>query len=231
MKKLFQLTGAFLVGSLLVFASAGRGFAACGDDIEGARVPCRCGDVMVSDTRLLPGDPVVGNRCATDGLIVRAKRGAESIRLDLNGLSILGSGHGTGVRVIDGGKLGATIVGGDGAQRAEIVGFGTGFRARGQRSVRELRNVSFTANARDGAVLRGAATDVVGVQAERNGGDGLHIGGRQPKIDNVETQQNGGSGLRVTSPGAHVGTAVSAGNSGEQMRINKHAVSAEESSR
>jgi hypothetical protein len=182
--------------------------------------------VVVSDTRLQPGDPVVGNRCASDGLFVRARAGAESIRLDLGGLSLLGSGHGTGIRIIEGGKLGATIVGGDGSQRGEVVGFGTGFRARGQRSVRELRNVSFTANVRDGAVLRGASTDVVGVQAERNGGDGLHVGGREPRIDDVQTQQNGGSGLHVTSRGARVGTAASAGNSGAQMRINRQAVTA-----
>jgi hypothetical protein len=216
------------LAALLFAAPAG---ATCGDDVEGSRVPCKCGDVVVSDTTLQPTDPVVSGRCPADGLIVRAESGAKSIRLDLAGLSLLGSGHGTGIRVLDGGDEGATIVAGEGKTSAEVVGFGTGFRARGQRSVRELRGVAFTANARNGVTLRGANTDVVDVKAERNGGDGMRIGGRNPRIENVEAQQNGRFGLRVTSPGADVGAAVAAGNDRKQMQINKQAGSEEAASR
>lgn len=220
MKKLCQ---ASTLAFLLLLTCADRGLATCGDDVDGARVPCECGDVVVSDTRLRPGDPVVSGRCLTDGLLVRARPGAESISLDLGGLSLLGSGRGTGIYVINGGKLGATVVGGDAGQRGEVAGFGTGFRARGQRSVRELRAVAFSGNARDGVVLRGASTNVVDVKAERNGGDGFRIGGRSPNLEGVEAQQNGGSGVRVTSPGARLGEVVADGNGRAQMRVNKNA--------
>jgi hypothetical protein len=217
--------------SLTVLLAAAPALAACGDDVDGKRVPCRCGDVVVSSTRLQPGDPVVAGRCPADGLIVRAQPGADSIRLDLAGLSLLGSGHGTGIRVLDGGKQGASIIAGGENESAEVVGFGTGFRARGQRSVRELRDIGFTANARNGVNLRGAGTDIVGVTAERNGGDGMRIGGRSPRLENVEAQQNGRFGLRVTSSGANVGAVVAAGNERAQMQINKNASGEEAQSR
>jgi hypothetical protein len=206
--------------AIFVLVPATRAAAACGDDIGGKRVACRCGDVVVADTRLQASDPVVSERCSTDGLVVRAKPDAQSIVLDLAGLTILGTGQGTGIRVIDGGRDGAVIVGGDGAA-AEVAGFGTGFRARGQRSVRELRNVSFTANERDGVVLRGAGSEVLGVTAERNGRDGLRIGGRGTRLDGVSAQQNGGDGVRLTTPSAQVDDAVSAGNGGQQTRATR----------
>jgi hypothetical protein len=226
MTKFCQAIVTAVVASLALSVPA---FAACGDNVDGARVACRCGDVVVSDTRLQPGDPIVAGPCMTDGLIVRAPSGTDSIRLDLGGLAIRGSGRGTGIRVMSGGKLGATIVGGDGPGRGEVLGFGTGFRASGQRSVRELRGISFTANVRDGMTLRGDSVAVVDVQAERNGRDGLHVGGRSPRIEDVGAQQNGGTGLRVTAPGAAIGTAVTAGNRRAQMRTNERA--AEEPSR
>jgi hypothetical protein len=208
--------------ALLALAVAGSAQAACGDDVEGRRVACGCGDLVVSDTRLLPSDPVVSERCSGDGLLVRARPDASSIKLDLAGLTILGSGHGTGVYVIDGGSDGASIHGGDGAA-AEIAGFGTGFRARGQRSVRELRNLSFVANERDGVVLRGAKTQIVGVKAERNGRDGMRIGGRGPRLDGVEAQQNARYGLRVTTPGLDLDKTVSAGNQRAHVRAGSRA--------
>lgn len=39
--------------------------APCGDALDGRRVACRCGDTVVTDTRLLATDPVVTTRCAT----------------------------------------------------------------------------------------------------------------------------------------------------------------------
>ena len=223
---------AFLALSFAAFVlvPATRAAAACGDDVDGKRVACSCGDVVVSDTRLQPSDPVVAERCASNGLLVRAKPDAASIVLDLGGLTILGTGQGTGIYVIDGGTDGAVIVGGNGGP-AEVAGFGTGFRARGQRSVRELRNVSFTANVRDGVVLRGAGAEVLGVSAERNGRDGLRVGGRGTRLDGVSSQQNGGDGVRMTSPSVRLDDAVSAGNSGQQMHGNAHAVRDGEQSR
>ena len=107
--------------------------AECGDDVGGTRVACSCGDTVVSDTTLRPDDPVSRVRCDHDGLVVRAPRGAASIALDLAGLSIVGSGQGSGIRIIDGGEYGALIIGGVPGRPAEIAGFRNGVRATGSR--------------------------------------------------------------------------------------------------
>ena len=86
--------------------------AACGDDVNGERIACSCGDTIVSDTRLRADDPVVVERCRTDGLIVRAPAGALTLRLDLGGRVLTGDGLGTGIRVLSGGSRGAVIIGG-----------------------------------------------------------------------------------------------------------------------
>ena len=53
--------------AVLGMASAAAG-KLCGDDVDGADVPCACGDVVVSST-VLDDDPVVsGAPCAHDGL-------------------------------------------------------------------------------------------------------------------------------------------------------------------
>ena len=203
----------FLVSmTVLSLVSVGVAAAACGDDVDGKRVPCRCGDVVVSDTRLQSGDPVVSDRCRSDGLVVRAAAGAGSITLDLAGHSLIGMGHGTGIRVFDGGSEGAVIIGGDGTAKAEVVGFGAGFKARGQRSVKTVRNVRFVGNERDGVMLRGAGSELVGVVAEGNGRDGVRAGGRNPRLEAVEVINNARHGLRVTSPNAEVSDAITIQN-------------------
>ena len=45
--------------------------ADCGDDINGRRVACACGDVVVASVRLQPDDPILGAPCGGDGLVVR----------------------------------------------------------------------------------------------------------------------------------------------------------------
>src|SRR6185503_10156253 len=147
----------------------------------------------------------------------RARPDAASITLDLAGLSIIGPGLGTGIRVVDGGSEGAMISGGSGGA-GEVVGFGTGFRARGQRSVRELRNVNFTGNARDGVVLRGAGTRVDTVTAERNGRDGLRVGGRDLQVQDSASQQNGGDGVKASGRGVRLENSVAGNNLGTQVR-------------
>ena len=53
---------------------AGSGQALCGDDVDGADVPCACGDVVVS-SMVLGDDPVAtGAACPHDGLLIRVAR-------------------------------------------------------------------------------------------------------------------------------------------------------------
>jgi hypothetical protein len=186
------------VAALTLSGAATAYGALCGDDVDGARVACRCGDVVVSDTTLQATDPVVLERCVGDGLIVRAARTADAIYLNLNGLSLLGSGSGTGIRVSSGGANGAVIDGGGQTARAVIAGFSTGLRASGRRSVAEIRGVELNANRRDGLASWVHEARLIDVVANDNGRDGVHVGGRQSTLDGVRANKNGRYGLRVT---------------------------------
>jgi hypothetical protein len=202
----------FSLGCLLVAGVTVTALAAeCGDDVGGTRVACSCGDIVVSDTKLRSEDSVSRHRCRHDGLVLRARRGAESIELDLAGLSIVGSGSGSGIRILDGGENGAVIIGGEPGRSGEIAGFRTGVRATGSHPVAEIRDLTIKGSSRDGLVLRGAAARLVRVTSDSNGGDGLRIGGRQHTLEAVEASGNGRYGVRVTARGAE-GVVATADN-------------------
>jgi hypothetical protein len=190
--------------------------ALCGDDVGGVRVPCMCGDVVVSDTRLLPDDPVVSGRCTGDGLFLRAPAGAESIRLDLAGLSLLGAQVGSGVHVIDGGTSGAVVVGGTNEQPGTIAGFGTGITGAA-RAVAEVSNLLVAGNIGDGIELRAAQTRLWGVAATRNGRDGLRISGQGADFQEVTASENGGYGARVRGASASGEVTTRANRRGELL--------------
>lgn len=201
-----------LVASGLLAAAAGKAFAAaCGDDVAGARVACSCGDTVVSDTKLDASDPVARERCDNDGLVVRAGPGAAAIQLDLAGLSLVGTGSGAGIRVLDGGDGGAVIAGGEPGRPGEIAGFRNGVRATRTHAVAEIRDLVIKGSTRDGLVLRGSEATLTRVSAEDNGRDGLRVGGRDHKLEGVEAAGNARYGVRVTARGAE-GQASTAGN-------------------
>ena len=115
--------------------------AACGDDVNGERIACSCGDTIVSDTRLRADDTVVVERCRTDGLIVRAPAGALTLRLDLGGRVLTGDGLGTGIRVLSGGSRGAVIIGGDVGNPGSVAGFRVGLRTLNGRVLAEVQKI------------------------------------------------------------------------------------------
>src|SRR5205814_4378675 len=82
----------------------------CGDDVGGQDVACACGDVIVSDVVLGAADPVTQERCAGDGLVVRAPQASKSLTVDLHGQTLRGLGHGAGLLLLDGGPGGASVV-------------------------------------------------------------------------------------------------------------------------
>jgi hypothetical protein len=206
--------------AVVVLLTSGRVFAGtCGDDVAGERVACRCGDVVVSDTRLRADDPVVTETCEGNGLLLRALPGRRSIRLDLAGLGLRGSGHGVGIRVLDGGSDGAAIVGGTGTTRSTVTGFRNGLRAYGRTSVAAIGNVDFDANGRDGIRLWGATTRLEGVGANDNGGDGVRAGGRALVLDDVDAHRNGRDGVHVTGRDPRLVDVRTAGNARTQARV------------
>lgn len=180
-------------------ATAGPALAAaCGDNVGGTRVACACGDEVVADAVLWPTDPVVTEACSGDGLVLLAGHGAESITLHMGGQSLTGRGHGSGIRVARGGRLGAVIIGGDeGDPRAEIANFGTGIRASGRNVLREIRAVDIHDNARDGLFLRASGVTLEDVRSEGNGRDGVAISGHGNQVSGVTARDNTRDGLKV----------------------------------
>jgi hypothetical protein len=170
----------------------------CGDDVEGVRVACECGDIVVSDTRLRIDDPIVMRRCETDGLLVRAAADAESISLDLAGLSIQGSGAGTGIRILRGGRLGAQIIGDSDGAAGQVVGFYTGISARGKNTLASLANVQIESSTRTGVAVDTNAAVLSNVTTLGNGGDGARLGGRSINASSIEAHLNGGAGVAVS---------------------------------
>jgi hypothetical protein len=213
-RKYVAPTIAFSLLSLLWISSAG---AECADDVGGLRVACKCGDLVVGDVHLRSDDPVVSERCLGDGLIVRAAPDAATVVVDLSGLTLVGQGFGTGLRVIFGGKQGAQIRGGSAGQAGEIVGFDTGLSARGARSVAEVRDLVLRANRRDGLRLTGQGTRIVNVSAYDNGKDGLRVRSHGMVLEGVESAGNARAGVHVTGESAQV-QGRSRGNGKEGIR-------------
>jgi hypothetical protein len=207
------------VVGLLVSLTVGSAAAGdCGDDVDGKRVPCGCGDVVVSDTRLAPEDPVTTDRCAADGLFLQAARGADSILLDLNGLSIVGQGIGSGLRVLDGGSQGAVILGSTDGRRAQVVAFGRGVHAHGKSAVAVLQDVDLIANSREGAAIRSSGASIARVRATDNGADGLRLGGHDSEYRGIEAEGNGGDGVRLSGSGSVLQAAAN-GNAGHGATV------------
>jgi len=185
----------------------------CGDDVGGSRVACRCGDVVVTDATLQADDPVVVERCTGDGLVVRAEPGTESLRLDLGGQTLLGSGTGIGVRVLDGGAGGAFVVGGSADQPGAVIGFDTGLRAVTRGSLAEVSNLIVRGNERDGLIVRGTGTIVENVVSDANGRDGMRLSGRD--LDARELRSRGNSRYGVRASGRGVAGAIEASGNGK----------------
>jgi hypothetical protein len=194
----------FLVASLAIVAPSSAIAAQCGDDVAGARVACACGDILVSDTRLRRDDPVVTERCVLEGLIVRAAATAESIRLDMDGLAIVGRGYGVGIRVDSGGTDGAVIVGSSGDSRGEIVGFATGVEATKAAAISRMQALRVRASRTDGVRLRTAGTLIVDVESSDNGQDGFLLTGSGGRLQNVAARRNRASGIHLRSSGVRV---------------------------
>jgi hypothetical protein len=197
----------------LLLATAHRAEAgACGDSVDGKRVPCACGDVVVTDTVLWPTDPVVTEPCSDDGLTLLAASDSDSLTLNLGGQSIVGRGHGTGIRVARGGRLGAVIVGGDdGDARAEVARFGTGIRASGRVALREVRSIDIHDNRADGLSVHASGVTLVDVHSEGNGRDGVALSGHGNHVSDVTARDNARDGVNVHGSAATV-SAETTGN-------------------
>lgn len=192
---------------LLVLVLAPQAFAGhCGDDVDGERIACACGDVVVSDTRLSRTDPVVSERCRSDGLIVRAASGIESLTVDLNGNTLTGEGRGTGILIHDGGTAGAILIGGRDGAPGQVAGFRVGVSARGSGTLFAAENLLLIGNETDGIRLSGRAASIRGVVSDDNGSHGIRARGRDHALAGVSATGNGRADVRVSGNGNYVGT-------------------------
>ncbi len=199
-------------GLVLVLASAATA-GLCGDDVDGARVPCACGDVVVSDTQLRPTDPVTRERCPADGLFIKVPSGLDGLRLDLQGLSIVGRGVGTGIRIVHGGGRGVSIVGGTGGGNGEVSGFDTGVFAHGSDPVEEVRDLDVRDNVSDGVSMVASGVRVLNVRAEGNGRDGFRLRGYGSTYLGLAATENSGAGMRLSGNAAVVSATLSGNGS------------------
>jgi hypothetical protein len=170
----------------------------CGDDVDGVRVACKCGDTVISNTRLRGTDPVAAAQCSRDGLLVDAGDGAPGLILDLGGQTVKGAGEGYGIRVLDGGTGGVIITGGSAAVPGTVASFRIGISARGKNVLSEVENVVVTGCKRDGIVIHTDGGKVEGVVVERNGRDGLRVRGRSQSLEGVMASENRRDGLRLS---------------------------------
>ena len=204
-----ELNGTLLrvFSTTLLVLSAGVALASnCGDDVNGQRVPCACGDTVVSDTRLVKTDPVVTQRCPDDGLVLRAAGQVESLTLDLAGLPLTGQGSGVGIQVLDGGSRGAILIGGKDGSPGQVAGFRVGISARGSRAILGAENLVVFGNETDGVRLSGRGATLSGVVADDNGSSGVRAHGRDHSLEGVSAAGNGRYDLRVSGNGHYVGT-------------------------
>lgn len=195
LRSLGRLSAGLTLGVWLASLSA-TAFGDCGDAIDGERVPCRCGDIVVADVRLQPDDPIVTEPCPADGLIVRVPSESRSVTVDLNGQEIHGSGTGTGIRILHGGSDGADVVGGLGSVRGVISGFREGIRSQRPDDLRRLLNLIVRDSREAGVVVRGNRASIESVRVEGNAADGLRTSGRSVDLFAVEAEGNGGRGVR-----------------------------------
>jgi len=190
----------------LLLLCAGVAVAAnCGDDVNGERVACACGDTVVSDTRLVKTDPVVRQRCPDDGLTIRAAGQIESLTLDLAGFPLTGKGGGVGIQVLDGGSQGALLIGGKDGRPGQIAGFRVGISARGARGLRAAENLIVLGNETDGIQVSGRGAALNGVVADDNGRAGVRAHGRDHSLEGVSAAGNRRYDLRVSGNGNYVG--------------------------
>jgi hypothetical protein len=171
----------------------------CGDHVDGLRVACRCGDTVVSDTRLLATDPVVTARCPLDGLTIRASTLAESIRLELDRHELRGSGVGIGIRVAYGGSDGAHVVGSPSQGYGSVSGFGVGLDVVEPTALARVTRLDLRANSNEGARVTMAGTIFEDVLAHGNSRDGLRIRGTGGRLASVRSFENGENGIRIFS--------------------------------
>ncbi|HTC23744.1 MAG TPA: right-handed parallel beta-helix repeat-containing protein [Gemmatimonadales bacterium] len=191
-----RFTLAFTASLLLLTARPGQAMRACGDDVDGhgKRVPCACGDLLVSSRTLRRADRITRKRCRGTGLMIAAPG---PVTLAFDGHTIRGQGQGVGVLVV----RGSLSLRGPGT----IEGFGTGAAARGPTALASAVGMRFAGNRAQGLAVESDGYTIQGNVAENNGRDGFALDGKGYAVDGNRATGNQRYGFYMLGMGAHVG--------------------------
>jgi hypothetical protein len=200
------------VGICLLAAAGPAAAKFCGDAVNGQDIACACGDIVVSDLKLTD-DPVTGEVCRGDGLVVRASTATAGLVIDLNGRTLRGAKRGAGVWVVAAGPGGARVISSGG--RAAIEGFRDGVSARGEGSIALVENLDVRDTARDGVTLGGGDYEIRAVTVTGAGRDGISLDGHDYRCHGTRVSRSRRFGYFLNGQNAIVGQ-VQNGNTAEQ---------------
>ena len=191
-----------LLASVVTILPAAGYAKLCGDDVDGSRVPCACGDTVVSDLTL-SDDPVTTTPCAGDGLVIRAAAADHGVTIDLAGKTLQGTGSGFGLWFVYGGPGGARLLSSGG--RATLVGFTDGIIAHGIDSVASIDNVLLRKPKRDGVHVAARNYQIHAVEVQDAGRDAVVAGGRGFDIRATRVSNSRRFGFLISGLGGTIG--------------------------
>jgi len=218
-----QITINTFLGFSIFWALTGAIWAAdCG--VIGTKIPCSCGDTLVTSTTLVSptadpvnGDPVVSTNdndiCPGDGLIINTP----TVNLNLGGNAIRGSGLsvGTGIK-IDGVNVDRIAVR-NGVVRGFETGIGTTAGSSTNRST--IRKITAVSNSFIGISLAGNNNTVDTTEALTNGDTGVNVVGDGATLLFIRSSQNGNHGIDVIGDGAVLRSSQVNRNIGNGMQV------------
>jgi len=216
--KIKRMTISSLLGIIAAMVLADFAWAADCGVIGGTKVPCSCGDTVVTSTTLSSVvDPVVSTNdndfCAGDGLVINTAK----VNLNLGGNIIRGSGLGVGVGIkIDGVNVDKVQI-----RNGGIKGFETGISTSTGSSTNESKilKIAVSSNLFFGISLAGNTNTVDTIDALTNGDTGLKVVGDGTTLLFIRASQNGNHGIDVIGNGTLLRSGQVNRNVGNGMQL------------
>lgn len=218
-----QITIIAFVGFSIFWALTGAVWAADCGIIGGTKVPCSCGDTVVTSTTLNanpangPVDTVVSTTdddvCLGDGVIINTA----NVNLNLGGQIIRGSGLGVGVGIKILGVNVDRVQVRNGGIKAFETGIATPPGSSSNRST--IRKVAVSDNLLLGITLVGNTNTLDTVDSLTNGDTGVMVQGNGTTLLIVRSSQNGNHGIEVIGDGTVLRSGQVNRNVGNGMQL------------
>jgi hypothetical protein len=166
-----------------------------------------CGATITTDTTLTPGDPIATAACKTNGISI----GGAGVTLDCGGLTIKGSGGGTGIRLVSRAES-VTI------QNCVVEGFQKGLHLPGIGN-NFLANVVAQGNKSAGVVANSDFNLFLGVVARGNG-IGFQLSGTGNALDGAIALENAKAGFSIKGAEQDIQNSMAIGNGAQGFSAN-----------